>query len=123
VVVHARVAITLASNAASLKVVTPLLAQDFFLRGKARLIQQKTSAPECSSDNIGSKRDLLPNYSLRRELIHLYFHHVHGKHHSLFHQPSVERELEDGQVPDILLYAMMSLGARYLCCGVLLTLY
>jgi hypothetical protein len=43
----------------------------------------------------------------------LYFQHVHDKHHSLFHQPSVELELENEQVPDILLYAMMALGARY----------
>jgi hypothetical protein len=43
----------------------------------------------------------------------LYFQHVHDKHHSLFHQPSVELELETEQVPDILLYAMMALGARY----------
>jgi hypothetical protein len=43
----------------------------------------------------------------------LYFQHVHDKHHSLFHQPSVEAELAEYQVPDVLLYAMMSLGARY----------
>jgi len=43
----------------------------------------------------------------------LYFQHVHDKHHSLFHQPSVGLELENEQVPDILLYAMMALGARY----------
>jgi hypothetical protein len=43
----------------------------------------------------------------------LYFQHVHDKHHSLLRQPSVELELENGQVPEILLYAVMSLFNAY----------
>lgn len=43
----------------------------------------------------------------------LYFQHIHDRHHSLFHQPSVEVELEKGQVPDVLLFSMMALGARF----------
>jgi hypothetical protein len=43
----------------------------------------------------------------------LYFQHVYDKHHSFLRQPSVELELENGRVPEILLYAMMSLVNAY----------
>lgn len=76
-----------------------------------RPLRQKSDSPLISSEEH-DKGTLLPPYRLRRELVLLYFQHVHDKHHSLFHQPSVEVELENGQVPEVLLYAMMSLGAR-----------
>lgn len=55
---------------------------------------------------------VFPTWKDRKELIRLYFRHVHDKHHSLFHQPTLEVELKNGQVPDILVYAMMALGIR-----------
>jgi hypothetical protein len=83
------------------------------LSRNVRPIQQKSTSPHLNSGHSPSTNAVLPGYDLRRELVLLYFQHVHDKHHSLFHQPSVELELENGQVPDILLYAMMALGARY----------
>lgn len=76
-----------------------------------RPIQQK-SEPAVLSSEEHAEVALLPPYNIRRELVLLYFKYVHDKHHSLFHQPSVEAELENGLVPEVLLYAMMALGAR-----------
>lgn len=76
-----------------------------------RLLQQKSDTAVSSSEENVDK-GLLPTYDLRRELVLLYFRHIHDKHHSLFHQPRVEVELENGELPEVLLYAMMSLGAR-----------
>ena len=53
---------------------------------------------------------------LRRELVRHYFRVIHDTHHSIFHRPSVEQDLEDGKLPDVLLYAMMALAARYAAC-------
>lgn len=83
------------------------------LSRNVRPIQQKSASPHLNPTPSPSTHNVLPGYGLRRELVLLYFQHVHDKHHSLFHQPSVELELENGQVPDILLCAMMALGARY----------
>lgn len=79
---------------------------------RTRPLRQKNDSSVIATE-LTVERDPLSSYALRRELVLLYFQHVHDKHHSLFHQPSVELELEDGRVPEILLYAMMSLGARY----------
>jgi len=41
-----------------------------------------------------------------------YFRIIHDKHHSLFHQPTFEKELDAGLVPEVILAAMVALGAR-----------
>ena len=51
--------------------------------------------------------------ALQKDLVQQYFRAIHDKHHSLFHQPSVERDLDNGTLPDVLLYAMMALAARF----------
>jgi len=43
----------------------------------------------------------------------LYFLVVHDTHHSIFHRPTVEKQITDGEFPDILLYSVMALGARF----------
>jgi hypothetical protein len=80
------------------------------LSRNVRPIQRKSGSSCLTSED--SQGVLLPAYSLRKDFVLLYFQYVHDKHHSLFHQPSVEVELENGKVPDVLLYAMMALGAR-----------
>lgn len=50
--------------------------------------------------------------SLCAELVKLYFDYVHDQFHSLFHQPSFEKEMNRGEAPRILLYGMMALSAR-----------
>lgn len=50
--------------------------------------------------------------SLCAELVKLYFDYVHDQFHSLFHQPSFEKEMARGEAPRILLYGMMALSAR-----------
>lgn len=48
-----------------------------------------------------------------KEFVRLYFRFIHDRHHSLFHQASVEGEIDSGTLPGVLLYSMMALGARY----------
>ena len=50
--------------------------------------------------------------ALQKNLVQCYFRAIHDKHHSLFHERSVEEDLDNGTLPDILLYAMMALAAR-----------
>jgi hypothetical protein len=50
--------------------------------------------------------------NLESELVHLYFAHIHDKHHSLFHQPTIKAQLRDGNLPEVLLHAMVALGSR-----------
>jgi hypothetical protein len=97
----------------SLVVNSDVTSEPRALSRNVRPIQQKSTSPYLNSSHSASTHPVLPGYDLRRELVLLYFQHVHDKHHSLFHQPSVELELENERVPDILLYAMMALGARY----------
>jgi hypothetical protein len=97
----------------SLVVNSDVTSEHRALSRNVRPIQQKSTSPYLNSSHSTSTYPVLPGYNLRRELVLLYFQHVHDKHHSLFHQPSVGLELENEQVPDILLYAMMALGARY----------
>lgn len=53
-----------------------------------------------------------PAQSLCAELVQLYFDYVHDQFHSLFHQPSFEKDMVRGKAPRILLYGMMALSAR-----------
>lgn len=96
----------------SLVVNSDVTSEHKALSRKVRPIQQKNGSLCLSSGKSVSAPSPMPQHDFRRELVLLYFPHVHDKHHSLFHQPSVELELENEQVPDILLYAMMALGAR-----------
>lgn len=47
-----------------------------------------------------------------KEMVNWYFRVIHDKHHSLFHQPTFERDLDRGCVPSVILYAVIALGAR-----------
>lgn len=53
-----------------------------------------------------------PDQSLCAELVRLYFNYVHDQFHTLFHQPSFEKDMARGKAPRILLYGMMALSAR-----------
>jgi hypothetical protein len=54
-----------------------------------------------------------PPQPVREELVILYFKYIHDKHHSLFHEPTFMELISREEVPDVLLYAMMALAARY----------
>jgi hypothetical protein len=54
----------------------------------------------------------LPPISVCVELTHLYFDLIHDQFHSLFHRPSVIRDVEEGKAPPVILFAMMALSAR-----------
>jgi hypothetical protein len=54
-----------------------------------------------------------PPVELQKELVALYFLVVHDTHHSIFHQPTVEQQISDGEFPDVLLYSVMALGAPF----------
>jgi hypothetical protein len=45
--------------------------------------------------------------------VRLYFRFIHDQHHSLFHEPSVHKQLQDGAFPNVLLYPMLALGSRF----------
>lgn len=47
------------------------------------------------------------------EMVRWYFRVIHEKHHSLFHHPSFEKDLERDAIPQTIIYAMVALGARF----------
>lgn len=64
-----------------------------------------------STDNRSAHSDF-ESPELQKELVHLYFTHIHDKHHSLFHEPTIMSQLSDGSIPKVLFHGMMALGAR-----------
>jgi hypothetical protein len=49
----------------------------------------------------------------KQEIVSHYFDVVHDTHHSLFHRPTFEKDLRNNQVPDVILYSVLSLGMRF----------
>lgn len=55
----------------------------------------------------------IPPLEVCSELLSLYFDYIHDQFHSLFHRPSLEADLANGNVPMVILYAIVGLAARY----------
>jgi hypothetical protein len=55
----------------------------------------------------------MPDQQLCEELVDLYFRYIHDSFHSLFHRPSLMEDVARGTLPKVLLFAIMSLSARY----------
>ena len=55
----------------------------------------------------------LPPRHLCIELTKLYFQYIHDTFHSLFHAPSTIQDVEDGTLPRVLLFGIISLSARF----------
>jgi hypothetical protein len=55
----------------------------------------------------------MPSPALCKELIKLYFRHIHDTFHSLFHQPTLLDELSRGTIPQVILLGIISLSARF----------
>jgi hypothetical protein len=71
-----------------------------------------------TSSDHGLKRWQTPSTSLPPrqtciDVTKLYFQYIHDTFHSLFHPPSVIKEVEDGTIPKILLLGIISLAARF----------
>ena len=49
---------------------------------------------------------------LQHEALLNYFRVIHDKHHSLFHQPTFDKDQSNGLVPEAAVSAMIALGAR-----------
>ena len=62
----------------------------------------------------GARHDLLGlDPSWKQEMVSHYFNVVHDKHHSLFHRPTFERNLQENRIADVILFSVLSLGSRY----------
>ena len=55
----------------------------------------------------------LPPRPLCIELTKLYFQYIHDTFHSIFHAPSTVQDVEDGTLPKVLLFGIISLSARF----------
>ncbi|KAK6382131.1 hypothetical protein LTS17_004016 [Exophiala oligosperma] len=55
----------------------------------------------------------LPPMQLCLELVDLYFRYIHDLFHSLFHRPSLMQDVIDGTIPKVILFAIISLSARF----------
>jgi len=80
--------------------------------GPARPGSHSQSSTTDVSDGIRKDQRLSSDECL--QAVSYYFSVIHDKHHSLFHQPSFEEKLRLGQVPDVIRYSMIALGARFL---------
>jgi hypothetical protein len=76
------------------------------------VVSEDNSSPSSDESHHWGDGVLLTDPMLRREMVLWYFRIIHDKHHSLFHQPTFEKELDAGLVPDVILAAMVALGAR-----------
>jgi hypothetical protein len=72
----------------------------------------RTTSGSVTLPKDGIQSSHSPTQSLCAELVKLYFDYVHDQFHSLFHQPSFEKDMAQGKAPKILLYGMMALSAR-----------
>jgi Fungal specific transcription factor domain len=55
----------------------------------------------------------LPPRPLCITLTELYFQYIHDTFHSIFHRPSVLEDVANGTLPDVLLFGIISLAARF----------
>jgi len=77
-----------------------------------QVVHEDNSTPSSDGSQAWSDGILLSDPVLRKEMVLWYFRIIHDKHHSLFHQPTFEKELDAGLVPEVILAAMVALGAR-----------
>jgi hypothetical protein len=68
--------------------------------------------PNLSNETVDSGISL-PPLELCLELVELYFDLIHDQFHSLFHRPSFIEQVRAGTAPQVLLFAMMALSARF----------
>lgn len=69
--------------------------------------------PEVELVRCQSISTQLPPRPLCIQLVELYFQYIHDTFHTLFHRPSVIQDVIDGTFPNVTLFAMISLSARY----------
>ena len=78
---------------------------------RQRQLETSSSDPEFPATPARSdSRDL--NEGFCQEAVRNYFRVIHDKHHSLFHQPTFEVNRQEGLVPEVIVSAMIALGAR-----------
>jgi hypothetical protein len=51
--------------------------------------------------------------ALRQELVGLYFDYIHDQFHSMYHRPSFMEDVVSDRVPEIILFAIFALSARF----------
>ncbi|KAL5344027.1 hypothetical protein BJX70DRAFT_352417 [Aspergillus crustosus] len=62
-----------------------------------------------SEDRLGA----LASPGLCADLVHLYFRFIHNIPHTIFHEPTFLRRLDDSTAPTVHVYAMCALAARF----------
>ncbi|KAH9866273.1 hypothetical protein J1614_008839 [Plenodomus biglobosus] len=50
---------------------------------------------------------------LRQELVALYFDYIHDQFHSMYHRPSFVEMVQEDRVPNVILFAIFALSARF----------
>lgn len=90
----------------------------YFENGRSDTGLVKGAVPEdvfennAGNESIYRKRSKADALELQCELVRMYFAHIHNTHHSLFHEPTVMSQVRNGDLPEVLLHAMMALGSR-----------
>lgn len=56
----------------------------------------------------------MPSIDLQVELVGLYFDYIYDQFHSIFYPPTMIELVRKGKAPEILVYGMMALSARYI---------
>ena len=46
-------------------------------------------------------------------VVNLYIQYMHDKPHALFHEPSIRRSVLQGTIPQVVLYSILGVAARY----------
>ena len=77
----------------------------------ASIPNEPVSSPHLVSEDIPQSNGL-PSKALCLELANLYFDYIHDQFHSLFHRPSLLRDIEAGVTPPVIVFAMIALSAR-----------
>ncbi|KAH7000686.1 fungal-specific transcription factor domain-containing protein [Ilyonectria destructans] len=77
------------------------------------IIQPQQPGGTTGSASPGQPSQITLGASFCKEASLEYFRVIHDKHHSIFHQPSFEENLQNDAVPEVILNAVVALGARF----------
>ncbi|KAL6711424.1 hypothetical protein ACN47E_004358 [Coniothyrium glycines] len=80
----------------------------------ARRLAKHREDTNTQTDTASSQSDAeLPPMALRLALVNLYFDYIHDQYHSVYQRTSFLRDVENSNVPAIILFAMFALSSRF----------
>lgn len=80
------------------------------IQGSSGRLRQPSLLPATQQKTLHA---LQPSQEIKEELVTLYLRHLHNQPHTLFHEPSLLKEVVNGTVSHNVLFGILGLSARY----------